>query len=197
MKVVLDQAGGDTLYFQNSQKYEIHYDFVSEHLSGGDLPLVPALSSFNASEYYTPDRRFILGAVTHYDGPDVWAFELSPYDTATHRDDREGLRAGARVRVLRPGARRSTRPRRPSRLRPTKLARASEDQDHGRALRGHRLPAAHARYAPSGACTSPSPQTSRTSTWPTRTSWCWTRPRTTSRWSPGSSPKSSRRRSRT
>jgi hypothetical protein len=83
VKVVLDQAGGDTLYFQNSQKYEIHYDFVSEHLSGGDLPLVPALSSFNASEYYTPDRRFILGAVTHYDGPDVWAFELSPYDTAS------------------------------------------------------------------------------------------------------------------
>ncbi len=83
LKVVLDQAGGDQLYFQNSQKYAIHYDFVSEHLSGGALPIVPALSSFNASEYYTPDRRFILGAVTHYDGPDVWALELAPYDTAS------------------------------------------------------------------------------------------------------------------
>jgi hypothetical protein len=82
-KVVLDQAGSEQLYFQNSQKYTIHYDFVSEHLSGGELPLVPALSSFNASEYYTPDRRFILGAITHYDGPDVWALELAPYDTAS------------------------------------------------------------------------------------------------------------------
>jgi hypothetical protein len=83
VKVVLDQAGTETLYFQNSQKYQIHYEFVSEHLSGGDLPLVPTLSSFNASEYYTPDRRFILGAVSHYEGPDVWALELAPYDTAT------------------------------------------------------------------------------------------------------------------
>lgn len=83
VKVVIDQADGDALYFQNSRKYTIHYDFVSEHLSGGELPLVPTLATFNASEYYTPDRRFILGAVTYYDGPDVWAFELSPYDTAT------------------------------------------------------------------------------------------------------------------
>jgi hypothetical protein len=83
VKVVLDQADGDRLYFQNSQKYQIHYDFVSEYLSGNGLPLVPALASFNASEYYTPDRRFILAAVTHYDGPDAWTLELAPYDTAS------------------------------------------------------------------------------------------------------------------
>ena len=83
VKVVLDQADADHLYFQNSVQYQIHYDFVSEHLSGGALPHVPALSSFNGTEYYTPNRRFILGAVTHYEGPDVWAFELAPYDTAS------------------------------------------------------------------------------------------------------------------
>lgn len=81
-KVVLDQLGGDKLYFQNSQKYQIHYQFVSTHLSGGTLPVVPQLSEFNQSEYYDDDRRFILGAVTYYEEPDVWAFELSPYDTA-------------------------------------------------------------------------------------------------------------------
>lgn len=81
-KVVLDQYD-DALYFQNSKRFQIHYDFVSEHLSGGDLPIVPALSSFGASEYYTPDRRFILGAVSYYEGPAVWALELSPYDTAS------------------------------------------------------------------------------------------------------------------
>lgn len=82
-KVVLDQADDDALYFQNSTRFPIHYDFVSKHLSGGDLPIVSELSSFEASEYYRPDRRFILGAVSHYDGPDVWALELSPYDTAS------------------------------------------------------------------------------------------------------------------
>lgn len=82
VKVVLDQLDGDALYFQNSQKFQIHYQFVSTHLSGGERPVVPQLSEFNQQEYYQPDRRFILGAVTYYEGPKVWAFELAPYDTA-------------------------------------------------------------------------------------------------------------------
>jgi hypothetical protein len=83
VKVVLDQADGDALYFQNSVLYRLHYEFVSKHLSGGDLPLVPQLSQFNTTEYYTPDRRFVLGAVTYYEGPKVWALEIAPYDTAS------------------------------------------------------------------------------------------------------------------
>lgn len=83
VKVVFDRDGGNELYFQNSQLFQIHYAFVSTHLSGNGLPIVPSLASFNSTEYQTPDRRFILGAVTYYEGPNVWAFELSPYDTAT------------------------------------------------------------------------------------------------------------------
>ena len=83
VKVVFDREGGDRLYFQNSQKYLIHHAFASAHLSGGGLPIVPALSAFNQTEYFSPDRRFILGAVTYYEGPDVWALEIAPYDTAT------------------------------------------------------------------------------------------------------------------
>lgn len=82
-KVVLDQYDDNALYYQNSTRYKIHYEFVSTHLSGGDLPLVPDISSFEASEYYKPDRRFVLGAVSYYEGPGVWALELSPYDTAS------------------------------------------------------------------------------------------------------------------
>jgi hypothetical protein len=82
VKVVLDQYDG-SLYFQNSTRYQIHYDFVSMHLSGGDLPMVADPSSFAASEYYRPDRRFVLGAVSYYEAPNVWALELSPYDTAS------------------------------------------------------------------------------------------------------------------
>ncbi len=82
-KVVLDRQDNDALYFQNSTRYPIHFDFVSKHLSGGDLPIVPEISVFNANEYYRPDRRFVLGAVTYYEGPKAWALELSPYDTAS------------------------------------------------------------------------------------------------------------------
>ena len=37
-KVVLDMLDGDALYFQNSQKYQIHYQFVSKFLSGNGKP---------------------------------------------------------------------------------------------------------------------------------------------------------------
>ncbi|MET0389202.1 MAG: PEP/pyruvate-binding domain-containing protein [Polyangiales bacterium] len=82
-KVVLDTADGGKVYFQNSEKYSIHYDFVSTHLSGGTLPIVPQLGAFNSTEYYSPERRFILGAVTYYADPKVWALEIAPYDTAS------------------------------------------------------------------------------------------------------------------
>lgn len=80
VKVVLDQLDGDALYFQNSVKYKIHHDFAFANLSSPGLE-VPLLSEFNRVQYYAPDRRFLLGAVTHYEGPDIWALEISPYDT--------------------------------------------------------------------------------------------------------------------
>jgi pyruvate phosphate dikinase-like enzyme len=82
VKVVIDRADHDRLYFQNSKRYCIHWDFASTHLSGGTLPIVQALAQFNQTEYYSPDRRFILGALSHYAGPDRWVYEISPYDTA-------------------------------------------------------------------------------------------------------------------
>jgi hypothetical protein len=82
-KVVLDLEGGDQFYFQNSKEYAIHYTFANEHLSGDDYPAVLPLAQFNAREYYRDDRRFILGAVTYYEDPEIWALELAPYDTAT------------------------------------------------------------------------------------------------------------------
>lgn len=82
-KVVLDLADGNAVYFQNSVTYPIHYAFVSTHLSGNGLPVVPQLSAFNSTEYYSPQRRFLLGAVTYYDGPKRWALEVAPYDTAS------------------------------------------------------------------------------------------------------------------
>ena len=83
VKVVLDTADSNHQYFQNSVLYKVHYDFTSTHLSGNGLPVVPSLAEFNTSQYYQPDRRFLLGAVTYYDGPKVWALEMAPYDTAS------------------------------------------------------------------------------------------------------------------
>lgn len=85
VKVVLDQldaSGESKLYFQNSVEYAIHYQFAMANLSGGELPIVGSIDEFN-DEYYSLDRRFVLGAVTYYEGPAVWALEIAPYDKAT------------------------------------------------------------------------------------------------------------------
>lgn len=83
VKTVIDRSDEYAMYFQNSGKYPIHWDFAWEHLSGDGLPLVPDLGQFNTTEYYSPSRRFLLGAVTYYEEPDRWAYEIAPYDTAS------------------------------------------------------------------------------------------------------------------
>src|SRR5688572_16809301 len=55
VKVLLDQADGNALYFQNSQKFPIHHQFAFGHLSGQGRPFVPSLSEFNRTEYYSPE----------------------------------------------------------------------------------------------------------------------------------------------
>lgn len=82
VKFVIDQHDGNALYFQNSKKYRVHYDFASRHLGGRGRP-VGSLADFNMTEYYMPSRRFVLGSITYYEGPKVWAVEIAPYDTAS------------------------------------------------------------------------------------------------------------------
>lgn len=83
-KVVFDQANGNTLYFQNSKLYQVHYEFASTHLSiAQGLADVGPIATFNQTQYSSLDRRFILAAVTYYAGPKYWALEFAPYDTAT------------------------------------------------------------------------------------------------------------------
>ncbi len=84
----VDDAGDFPVYFINSERYGIHYDFASdpEHLNVGPdnlLPPVGSLTEFNATEYTSPSRRFLLGALTYYAGSDTWVYELAPNDTST------------------------------------------------------------------------------------------------------------------
>ncbi len=82
VKTTIDRADDDALYFPNPSVYPLHYGFIADNLSGDGLPLVPSLTDFNATEYTAPDRRFVLGAFTYYEQPEVWVYEIAPYDTA-------------------------------------------------------------------------------------------------------------------
>ena len=82
VKTVIDRADGDRAYFLDTRKYGLHYGFVSTHLSGNGKPVVLPAIDFNRTEYYSPDRRFILGTLARYEGPGIWAWELTPADNA-------------------------------------------------------------------------------------------------------------------
>jgi len=82
-KTVVDRAAENALYFTNSNRYPMHYEFARDHLSGSGLPPVGDISMFNQVEYYSPSRRFLLGAITLYEEPGVWTYELAPYDTSS------------------------------------------------------------------------------------------------------------------
>jgi pyruvate,water dikinase len=83
-KVIIDLLDKDKLYFQNSNLYAIHYEFAKEHLNGTGDRAITTINNFNP-QYFLPEaqRRFLLGAVTYYEGPKVWALEIAPYDTST------------------------------------------------------------------------------------------------------------------
>ena len=82
-KTIIDQSDKDALYFTNSTRFPIHFDFASTHLSGHGLPPIGEIATFNTTEYYSPARRFLLGAITYYENPGVWVYEIAPYDTAS------------------------------------------------------------------------------------------------------------------
>lgn len=84
-KTIVDTADANQLYFLNAEKFPLHYPFAVKYLSGKGKPLVKDQGSF-AKEYFSPTRRFLLGAVTAYDRPGqaqptIWTWEIAPYDT--------------------------------------------------------------------------------------------------------------------
>ncbi len=79
IKTIVDRAAPDpatALHFMDTTAFPVHSRFATLHL--GYPPGTPFVN-----EYFSPQRRLLLGSVTHYEEPDVWAYELAPYDTAS------------------------------------------------------------------------------------------------------------------
>ena len=86
IKTMIDRADGDTIYFLDTEQYPLHQSFAVDHLQWP-----PGQTFF--TEYLAPSRRFLLGSITYFAGatehppaqgasPDLWTYELAPYDTA-------------------------------------------------------------------------------------------------------------------
>lgn len=80
VKFMIDLQDDRALYFANSRRWPIHYDFAEEFLDSPERRVVDH-ETFNVREYRHADRRFVLGSVVHYLDPDVWTFEMIAGDT--------------------------------------------------------------------------------------------------------------------
>ncbi len=79
IKTIIDRspaAGAPAIHYLDTNAYPLHSRFAVEHM--GWPPGVPFVD-----QYFSPQRRLLLGSVTHYEEPDIWAYELAPYDSAS------------------------------------------------------------------------------------------------------------------
>ncbi len=84
VKVLLDHDG-EQLYFLQSRRWEIHFEFAERFLSRPGAKVIDH-AAFNNHEYHEQDRRFVLGTITHYLDQDVWTFDLFASDTLSIAD---------------------------------------------------------------------------------------------------------------
>lgn len=75
VKVVIDLDDAWRVYFLQSGRWTIHYDFARRFLWRIDRP-VASQEVFNRIEYESPDRHFILGQIAYYRDQDQYTFEL-------------------------------------------------------------------------------------------------------------------------
>ena len=75
VKVLLDLRT-DRLFFVQSVRWPLHYDFAVHELPDRALG---DRHAFNTRNYLREDREMIMGTVAHYLESDVWALELGKY----------------------------------------------------------------------------------------------------------------------
>ncbi len=95
VKWVIDLHEGNLTYFFDSARWRLHYDFCLATLDRPD-DRIPSHSAFNQREYFSEDRRFLLGTIEHYRALDVYAIEFAAGDEITNAQIVEAYRAVAR-----------------------------------------------------------------------------------------------------
>jgi hypothetical protein len=79
-KFLIDLADNRHLYFPDTHRWPIHFDFARNFLNTHANPIEDHYA-FNIREYRRPERRFVLGSLVHYLDGDLWTLELISGDT--------------------------------------------------------------------------------------------------------------------
>lgn len=82
MLVIVDREDADRVYFIDTERYHLHFEFASDYLELPGKTSVGTLAEFNLLNYRRPNRRFILGKLVRYVDQHVLTYELAAGDTA-------------------------------------------------------------------------------------------------------------------
>jgi rifampicin phosphotransferase len=80
VKFLLDREDGRMLWFVDTEKFPVHYEFAREHIPRTGR-VTRDHETFNRVQYSDPARRFELGSLVHYLDTDLWTFELVSGDS--------------------------------------------------------------------------------------------------------------------
>ncbi|HHH30891.1 MAG TPA: hypothetical protein ENK57_21455 [Polyangiaceae bacterium] len=86
VKFLIDLQDGRRLYFVDTDRWDIHYEFAAAVLNTEQHPVEQGYEGhrrFNEIEYRTEGRRFVCGSVVHYLDADQWTFEMIAGDNLT------------------------------------------------------------------------------------------------------------------
>jgi len=78
VKVLFDQVT-DRLYFCQSARWPLHYDFAVRFIQTEDRPLGER-RAFMTRQYLRPDRDMQMASLVRYRDADLWTLELGPAD---------------------------------------------------------------------------------------------------------------------
>ncbi|MEM7163815.1 MAG: PEP/pyruvate-binding domain-containing protein [Planctomycetota bacterium] len=79
VKFLVDTTQNHRVWLINTRRFENHYEFVRTRSALSNT--VPSLRAFNDREYTSPNRRFEMGSIIHYEDSDLWTVELAACDT--------------------------------------------------------------------------------------------------------------------
>lgn len=80
VKFLVDLENDRTIWFIDTERWDIHYFFARDRLNSREHPLENH-ETFNEREYRSVARRFELGTLSHYLDSDLWTLELISGDT--------------------------------------------------------------------------------------------------------------------
>ena len=83
VKVLWDHTT-DRLWFCQSERWPIHYDFAVRFIQTDERPLGDR-SSFNRAQYLRPDREMQMASLVRYRDAELWTLELGPADNLDGR----------------------------------------------------------------------------------------------------------------